>query len=322
MANRLSIEGVTGKTFDLGLVDRQILDATGLTDDRTFVMQDISGNPTQTPTHIATGDTFVVDVDKQLLIAEPMTIDGTLTIDGTVIYVTPSTTGVTPGSYTLMNATVDSLGRITAASSTSALPAAGSNSQIQYNSGGVFAATDELTFSSSAGSCFETLGNNTSTTQSEIVLQTTGSQLTIQSQASGSNRFQSSGLMQFLHGGFEFGALVTNTLVKINAYVGTTTVDIDSDTGILSFRVAGSGLAITSGTDCKQDVVTLSGGIYTVTNAAVTANSRIYVTIQDPNGGTPGALYLSGITAGTGFTINSTSGADTSIVAYHIIEAI
>lgn len=64
---------------------------------------------------------------------------------------------------------------------------------------------------------------------------------------------------------------------------------------------------------------TLTGASTAVADVAVTASSKIFITIQDPNGGTPGFLWLSGITAGVGFTINSSSILDTSIVAYQRI---
>ncbi len=84
----------------------------------------------------------------------------------------------------------------------------------------------------------------------------------------------------------------------------------------------GAGLSISEGSNCKQGTATLSSGTVTVSNTSVTSSSRIFLTIQDPNGGTPGAVYISNITAGTSFDITSTSIVDTSIVAYFITEAI
>ena len=57
----------------------------------------------------------------------------------------------------------------------------------------------------------------------------------------------------------------------------------------------------------------------TIANSAVTLVSRILLTIQTP-GGTPGAVYVSGRTAGTSFDIVSTSALDTSTVAYFMFE--
>lgn len=63
---------------------------------------------------------------------------------------------------------------------------------------------------------------------------------------------------------------------------------------------------------------TLVAGAVTV-NQPVTANSRIFLTCQVP-GGTPGFLRVSARTVGTSFTITSSSGTDTSEVAYLIFE--
>lgn len=69
----------------------------------------------------------------------------------------------------------------------------------------------------------------------------------------------------------------------------------------------------------KSGTATLAGGTVTVTNSCVTAASRIWLTVLTP-GGTVGAPFVSTITAGTSFVIKSTSGADTSVIAYRIDE--
>jgi Pectate lyase superfamily protein len=87
----------------------------------------------------------------------------------------------------------------------------------------------------------------------------------------------------------------------------------------LDVNVAGFGLAVKEGSNCKQGVATLVAGTVTVANTAVTATSRIFLTAQSP-GGTAGFLTVSARTAGTSFTILSSNVADTSVVAYEIIE--
>ena len=82
----------------------------------------------------------------------------------------------------------------------------------------------------------------------------------------------------------------------------------------------GQGLSIKEGTNAKQGIATLVSGTVTMSNTSVTANSRIFLTTQDPNSGTPGFLWVSARTAGTDFTIQSSSILDTSIVAYEIFE--
>lgn len=64
---------------------------------------------------------------------------------------------------------------------------------------------------------------------------------------------------------------------------------------------------------------TLAGGTVTVNTTSVSAGSEIFVTCQTP-GGTPGFLRISARVAGTSFTILSSSGTDTSVVAWFIVE--
>ena len=82
---------------------------------------------------------------------------------------------------------------------------------------------------------------------------------------------------------------------------------------------AGYGLAVAEGTNAKQGVATLSAGTVVVANTSVTATSRIFLTTNTP-GGTPGWLQVSARTAGTSFTILSSSSTDTSVVAYEIFQ--
>ena len=82
---------------------------------------------------------------------------------------------------------------------------------------------------------------------------------------------------------------------------------------------ASGGFQVKEGSNLKQGAVTLVGGTLVVANTSVTANSRIFLTSQ-ADGGTPGFLRVSARTAGTSFTILSSSGTDTSLVAYEIFE--
>lgn len=79
------------------------------------------------------------------------------------------------------------------------------------------------------------------------------------------------------------------------------------------------GIMVKEGSNAKQGTATLAAGSVTVSNTSVTANSRIFLTSQQ-DGGTPGFLRVSARTAGTSFTITSSSGTDTSVVAYQIFE--
>lgn len=69
----------------------------------------------------------------------------------------------------------------------------------------------------------------------------------------------------------------------------------------------------------RMGTVALNGTTaVTVTTTGVTANSRVFLTIQAP-AGTPGAPYVASITPGTGFTVKSAAG-DTSTVAWFLVD--
>lgn len=90
----------------------------------------------------------------------------------------------------------------------------------------------------------------------------------------------------------------------------------DDDFAIL---VAGKGLKIKEGANAKMGTAVLVGGAVTVSTTAVTASSRIFLTRQVV-GGTQGHLSIGTVTAGTSFVINSSDGADTSTIAWLIVE--
>lgn len=90
-------------------------------------------------------------------------------------------------------------------------------------------------------------------------------------------------------------------------------------TGQIIVQTASKGISIKEGSNCKMGIATLVTGSAVVSNTAVTSTSRILLTSQ-VDGGTPGWLRVSARTAGTSFTITSSSATDTSTVAYFIIE--
>lgn len=115
------------------------------------------------------------------------------------------------------------------------------------------------------------------------------------------------------------------------------TTPIGSTTRAVAMRIRGSGqvqvgtggLTVagttalgstgTTTTRVRHGVATLVGGTVTVSDSTVTANSRIFPSSQ-VDGGTPGWLRISGRTASTSFTITSSSGTDTSTVAWLLVE--
>lgn len=88
----------------------------------------------------------------------------------------------------------------------------------------------------------------------------------------------------------------------------------------LVLAAAGGGVQVKEGSNATMGLTSaMVAGTVTVSTTKVTANSRVFLTAQN-TGGTPGALRISARTPGTSFTITSTSGTDTSTVAWWIVE--
>lgn len=75
---------------------------------------------------------------------------------------------------------------------------------------------------------------------------------------------------------------------------------------------------ILDGADKPMGVATLVAGTVTVNNELITANTRVFLTVQTA-GGTQGFLSVTRV-AGTSFTITSTSATETSTVAWLLVE--
>lgn len=101
------------------------------------------------------------------------------------------------------------------------------------------------------------------------------------------------------------------------ANVRTKTVRFDS-AGNLVMLVAGRGLQLQSGTGARAGDATLVGGTVTVTNTTVTANTKVLLS-RKTIGGTVGNLSYT-LSAGASFTINSSSGTDTSTITFMLVE--
>lgn len=96
----------------------------------------------------------------------------------------------------------------------------------------------------------------------------------------------------------------------------TGTVNVANDVVVTT---AGKGYSVKEGSNAKMGIATLVAGSVVVSTTAVTASSRIQLT-SNVDGGTPGWLRVSARTGGTSFTITSSSGTDTSQVAWIIFE--
>lgn len=121
-------------------------------------------------------------------------------------------------------------------------------------------------------------------------------------------RVMASGLMEWGDG----------TLTRdVNLYRAN--ADILATDDDLAINVAGKGLKVKEGSNAKMGTATLVAGAATVNTSVVTATSRIFLTVQTA-GGTQGHLRISARTAGSSFTITSTSATETSTVAWLIVE--
>lgn len=89
--------------------------------------------------------------------------------------------------------------------------------------------------------------------------------------------------------------------------------------GNISIATAGNGLMVAEGSNAKMGTAALTAGAATVSTTAVTANSRIFLT-SNTDGGTPGFVRVSARVAGTSFTITSSSGTDTSTIAWMLVD--
>lgn len=106
---------------------------------------------------------------------------------------------------------------------------------------------------------------------------------------------------------------------KVGINNNAPTYELECGTGDFGIATAGKTLRIKEGSNAKQGTAVLVAGSKVVSTTAVTANSRIFLTSQ-VDGGTPGFLRVSTRTAGTSFTITSSSGTDTSTVGWLITE--
>ena len=110
----------------------------------------------------------------------------------------------------------------------------------------------------------------------------------------------------------------TTSPVSITPSTGAVTATTFTAGGVIDITAAGSGLRVAEGSNAKQGTATLSSGTVVVSNTSVTSSSRIFLTAQDGN--STGALRVSARTAATSFTITSSAGGDSGVVAYEIFE--
>lgn len=122
---------------------------------------------------------------------------------------------------------------------------------------------------------------------------------------------------------FLYEAVASQNYLSGNLGIGnaTPTYLLDVVGGDIAVGTAGKGFRVKEGSNAKMGTVALVAGTATVSTTAVTANSRIFLTSQNGTLSNNGLCYVSARTAGTSFTIISTSGnLDTSTIAWLIFE--
>ncbi len=111
--------------------------------------------------------------------------------------------------------------------------------------------------------------------------------------------------------GVSSSSLGTNSSIQLNVQTNDTSGSIRL--GFSNPRI----VKLNNPVIVDQGSATLVAGTVTVANTNVFPGAEIVVTTITP-GGTPGALFVGTITAGTSFVINSTNAGDTSIVRWEI----
>ena len=107
---------------------------------------------------------------------------------------------------------------------------------------------------------------------------------------------------------------------QLKVFSGSSHISLDWATSFTLKLGSGVVLSLKEGSATSvMGIATLSGGTVTVSNTKVTASTRIFLT-NNVASGTVGTPYISARSAGTSFTISSTSGSDTSQIAWMFVE--
>ena len=120
------------------------------------------------------------------------------------------------------------------------------------------------------------------------------------------------------------GGLSVPFVSSVNGQSGNVTVANAGLLGLANTWTAANAfdqsIVIPEGSNAWMGTVAVTGNTpVTVNTTAVSAKSRVFLTIQSP-GGTPGAVYVGTVTPGVSFTVVSTSPSDSSTAAWHIIN--
>jgi hypothetical protein len=115
-----------------------------------------------------------------------------------------------------------------------------------------------------------------------------------------------------------FTRLYVSSDTSLRLYSGSDAVAIGPNYNV--WGVSSDAVILMSDGPGTCGTATLSGGAATISCPLLDATTVVQLTIQDPNGATPGVLYISSKTVGTGFVITSTNSSDTCSVFWNIIR--
>ncbi len=100
----------------------------------------------------------------------------------------------------------------------------------------------------------------------------------------------------------------------------TTATGITTTQDGIIMATVGTGLSIKEGVNAKMGTGTLNGATeVTISTTAVSATSRVFLSIQVPHGTPVGSIYVSSRVAGTSFGVKGTA-LDTSDFAWMIVD--
>jgi hypothetical protein len=106
------------------------------------------------------------------------------------------------------------------------------------------------------------------------------------------------------------------------SFTGTATAGAYyASTGAVDVATAGFGLKVATGANAKLGTGSMNGGSAVVANTSVTANSYVFITDTSAATTNVGALTVTALSAGTSFTVKSTSALDASTFNYFIVES-